>query len=137
MGVRFSIDEKALSELLEGRNGPVVLHQANVGRQVAGKARRLVGVKTSELKASIDSNLKRRATGGFTVEVTADAPHAVFHHEGTAPHIIRPRRARVLVFDAGGTTVFTPVVSHPGTAPNQFLVEAAESLGLEVRGSLG
>lgn len=41
--------------------------------------------------------------------------HAVFIEEGTRPHIIRPRVARVLAFDVGGRRVFAKVVHHPGT----------------------
>jgi len=51
-------------------------------------------------------------------------PIALLHHEGTAPHTIVPRRARILAFpDAMGQMVFTKMVHHPGTMPNRYLTD--------------
>ncbi|WP_329173335.1 hypothetical protein [Streptomyces sp. NBC_01477] len=44
--------------------------------------------------------------------------------DGTRPHVIRPRRARALRFQSGGSTVFAKVVYHPGTRPNNFLARS-------------
>jgi hypothetical protein len=43
---------------------------------------------------------------------------------GTSPHLIRPRNRQVLRFMAGGAIVFTTLVRHPGTAPNNFMLRA-------------
>ena len=48
--------------------------------------------------------------------------YAGFVESGTAPHEIRPIRARVLAFKgAEGKMVFAPLVNHPGTKPNPFM----------------
>lgn len=43
-----------------------------------------------------------------------------FVRERTRPHIIRPRRARMLRFEVGGRVVFARMVKHPGTKPNPY-----------------
>lgn len=66
--------------------------------------------------------------------------------KGTVPHIIRPRRARVLSFRGGykaktrpnvigsssggasGARVFAKIVHHPGTAPRNFSVVIRERM---------
>jgi hypothetical protein len=45
-------------------------------------------------------------------------------HDGTRPHIIRPKRAQALRFRIGGRVVFAKVVHHPGTRPRPFLDKA-------------
>ena len=41
--------------------------------------------------------------------------------EGTQPHIIEPKRAKVLRFEFGGQEVFAARVRHPGIKANPFL----------------
>ena len=132
MALRYRPNNAAINELLHSRKSPVVFHLANIGRQVEGNARRLVGVKTGRLKASIGSRIVR-GFPGHNVEVFADTPYAVYHHDGTRPHVIRPRRKRVLKFQSGGQTVFARKVNHPGTRANPFLLRAAQQAGLNVR----
>lgn len=70
--------------------------------------------------------------------VGTDDPIYRYVDEGTKPHIIRPRRAKVLRFSSGytpktqpnvigssaggasGSEVFSAVVNHPGTEPRNF-----------------
>jgi HK97 gp10 family phage protein len=53
--------------------------------------------------------------------------YAGFVENGTAPHEIRPIRARVLAFKGSeGKIVFAPVVHHPGTKPNPFMHRTLE-----------
>lgn len=133
--VTYRANKSGLDDLLRGRNGPVVLHQANKGREAAGAARRRVGVKTGKLKASIDSRLVPSIGRGYNVEVFASAPYAQFHHDGTkGPYPIVPKSpGGVLVFQVGGVTVFTRRVMHPGVRANRFLLEACREVGLNVR----
>lgn len=60
--------------------------------------------------------------------------HAAIIEDGSRPHVIRPRRARILAFDAGGRRVFTNVVHHPGTKPQHVirdaLIQLARGIGL-------
>lgn len=129
------INPAGVRQLTTQRNGPVQLHMANIGRQIEGEARRRVGVKSGALKRTIGSRLTPTADG-FRVEIFAgspDVPYADFHHDGTKPHVILPKRGRFLVFEKGGKTIFARKVNHPGTKPNPFLVEAARAVGLTVR----
>lgn len=59
---------------------------------------------------------------GSKVTTTAKntAPHARYVDEGTPPHLIRPRSARVLRFEADGGVVFARRVQHPGTRPTHW-----------------
>jgi hypothetical protein len=47
-------------------------------------------------------------------------------HEGSRPHVIRPRNRTVLRFPSGAGFSFAPSVNHPGTKPDQFLYTSAE-----------
>ena len=61
-----------------------------------------------------------RVVGG----ITSHAPYSAFVHQGTAPHVIRPRNAAALRFKVGGQTIFASSVNHPGTRPRPFLTNA-------------
>jgi len=57
--------------------------------------------------------------------ITSTHPATIYVVNGTRPHIIRPKRAGgVLRFEIGGRVVYARYVSHPGTRPNGFLIEA-------------
>jgi hypothetical protein len=49
-------------------------------------------------------------------------PQALFLEEGTKPHVIRPRTAKVLFWPAGrGGPAFATKVNHPGTKAYHWL----------------
>lgn len=63
-----------------------------------------------------------RESGWFlTWAVEIRGPHAPFVEEDTAPHLIRPRRAKVLRFVSGGRVIFARQVRHPGTRGRHML----------------
>lgn len=137
MALRYRPNQTAINEMLHGRTGFVVLHLANEGRRVEGNARRLVGIKSGRLKASIGSRIVR-SNPGYNVEVFAGgtpetARYVMPHHDGARPHQIRARRKRALKFQVGGRTVFAKSVNHPGNRANPFLLRAAQQAGLNVR----
>lgn len=75
---------------------------------------------------NLRNSLRKRivaAGASPTVLVGSDVPYAIFVHEGTRPHVIRPRRARVLVFYVGNQKVVARSVNHPGTKPNRYLTD--------------
>jgi hypothetical protein len=83
-------------------------------------AKRMVGVRTGALRASIVG----RHLGNFTGQylwIGSSQSHALAHHEGTKPHIIRPREAKALRFTKGTSVIYTTMVRHPGTKPNPYL----------------
>jgi len=78
--------------------------------------------KTSFMRTSDTvTNLGR---GRRRLEFAAD--YASYVDEGTPPHQIRPRNARVLRFRVGGKTVFARVVNHPGTKPTKWFSGESE-----------
>jgi hypothetical protein len=54
------------------------------------------------------------------------APHAVFVHWGTRPHVIRPSKKKALRWVSGSNFVFAKFVNHPGYAGDPWLVKAAD-----------
>ena len=156
------IDGAKLAELLRGPNGPVVRALLEAGEIVKSGARRRVGVyEPPDAYAAAhrgrrpgtlrDSIVKRVTVGGPTgvaVEVGSDDDSALLHHEGTVPHVIRPRqvpltkagtpRKRIRPGDvkpylafywpAVGHVVRTRQVRHPGTRPNRYLTDSLADL---------
>lgn len=114
-------------------NGPV-MHELDrrMARAQAG-ARSMVRVRTGRLRASIRRN--RGATKRHAyVEVIAGGRARTFHytmfeHDGTRPHIIRPRRKKALRFHTAGVVVFATKVRHPGTRGSRFLERALPLAG--------
>lgn len=63
------------------------------------------------------------------VEVKSTHPATLYVHNGTRPHLIRPRRAQYLRFQVGGRTVYTKLVRHPGYRGDPFLTNALRDAG--------
>lgn len=100
-----------------------------IATQILAVAKRNCPVRTGELRESgkvdgVSGKGNYRAEGA----VSFTAPYAVFVHEGTRPHVIRPRRARALRFEMDGRVIFAAHVNHPGTAPNPFLANAVRQV---------
>lgn len=97
--------------------------------QLAGKAQ--AGVRTGALKRDITKRWIRGRGKDLAIAVGSSVRHAHLHHEGTRPHLIRPKNAKALRFmNANGDVVFARVVRHPGTRANRFL---SDNLHLAVR----
>lgn len=82
-----------------------------------------VGKVTRTLEKSLVTRAEVDARGPVVHLVTEGVPYAMWHHEGTPPHVIRPVNRTVLRFPGAGGTVFATVVNHPGTAPNRYLTD--------------
>ena len=107
-----------VNEILQRRMRSII-------RQVAADARTNAPVDTGRMAQAIkedpiESPTPFRVIGG----VTSHAPYSIYVHQGTAPHVIRPRNASALRFKAGGETVFASSVNHPGTRARPFLTNA-------------
>lgn len=87
--------------------------------RLAGEGERFmkthVPVKTGFLKNTITSNT---STSGSVIY--ASAPYAKAVNDGSKPHMIYPRTAKVLRFVVGGHEVFAKFVHHPGTKGVHF-----------------
>jgi HK97 gp10 family phage protein len=67
----------------------------------------------------------RSTVSGLRGQVYTDSSYAVYVHEGTRPHLIRPRGPWVLQNKRTGE-IFGRLVRHPGTRAQPFLRTAAE-----------
>jgi hypothetical protein len=134
------MDPVALGRLLRGPNGPVARQMIRDADQVRDEAKRLVGYsrpdplgrprrKPNHLRDTIVTRATDRK-GEFAMLVGSNDEIALLHHEGTQPHLIRPRRAPALVFwsTRAGRVISTKLVRHPGTRPNRYLTDALRVL---------
>lgn len=96
----------------------------NTGRRVVNRAKILCPVDTGRLRASIKGKASRTWTLRPQFTVSSNVDYAPMVHDGTRPHIIRPRTKQVLKFNVGGQVVFAKVVHHPGTRARPFLDRA-------------
>lgn len=91
---------------------------------IAGKEVRHTNTKPNDYHLSFVSRTEREGDE-LVVQVGNFAEHAGYIEHGTAPHVIRPRRARMLRFEArSGETVFAFKVNHPGTRAYHVLERA-------------
>lgn len=139
-GGRVVIDPVKLAELMRSPQGPVVRMLMEDGEKVKREAQRLVGVydppdaysaanrkrRPGTLRDSIVKRLVADPVTGVAVLVGSEDPIALWHHEGTHPHVIAARRKPMLVFfwRKVGRVVSFRQVNHPGTRPNRFLLNA-------------
>lgn len=85
-----------------------------------------INYSTGRLEESIYSGLGTWGSAGDVEGIVgAKAKYALFVHDGTRPHVILPRHAKMLAFKGrSGKMVFAMKVHHPGTLPNPFLERA-------------
>ena len=78
---------------------------------------RSTGRTTRKLKDAISVAGPDGGAGGVfrSAAFTVGAPQAGFTNDGTAAHIILPRRRQVLAFQVAGEDVIAARVEHPGT----------------------
>lgn len=138
-GVRVIMDPGALQSFISSPQGPIVKSLIRRGTLVQNAAKlqiRLghVGGGEKGVKGALgnlrNTIVKRTLPPDGTtqapfVRVGSAHPIALIHHNGTRPHIIRPRKAKMLRFysQKGGAFVFRSVVHHPGTRPNRYLTD--------------
>lgn len=121
------INQAQMRAVLGGAPGGVSADLDARAARVLAAARTLVGVRTGTLLTSIRVE-RGRGPHGERADIVAGVPgittYLGFHHDGTGPHIIRPRRRKALRFIAGGQVVFARKVNHPGSAGTRFLTDA-------------
>jgi len=52
------------------------------------------------------------------------APHALFVHWGTRPHVIKPKNKKSLRWVSGNRFIFAKFVNHPGYKGDPYMVRA-------------
>lgn len=119
------LNPAAVNLMLNGDTGPVVRDLFVRGERVKVRAVQLCPKKTGNLAAHHVKRLTKVANKPVMLVGVESVPYALFVHEGTRPHDIRPKNASVLAFTArDGTQVFTKLVHHPGTKPQRWLAKA-------------
>ena len=127
--VNVRIDDRGVYSVFESQRGPVARHIRVLGKQVEILAKSLAGVRTGRLKRSIKMSRDRTTTPGrYAVLVGSDVRHALVHHQGARPHIIKAKRGGTLVFRGSSGMVYTKSVNHPGSDANRYLVNALRAV---------
>lgn len=104
-------------------NGKVGRWLSLRGRALLAAAKRQVGVRTGALRASLHMRHLRDTRGQF-VRIGSALRYARMHHDGTKPHLIKPKDPNgVLAFTTRGRLVVTHMVRHPGTRANRYLTD--------------
>ncbi|MFJ7586956.1 hypothetical protein ACIQZO_06090 [Streptomyces sp. NPDC097617] len=98
-----------------------------MARRLAERTQRTARIAEREAPGSMGRYISWKIENGpqgLQGVIVCDHPATRFVLDGTRPHIIRPRRAKVLRFEIRGREVFAAYVRHPGTRPNDFLGRA-------------
>lgn len=123
----LNIDQGRLGQQVQ----PILARKAaSLTRRISAQAKTNVPVRTGFLGRSIQED-PIVFSGPFrvTTGVTATADYAGAVHDGTRPHVIRPKNGQFLKFPGrNGQPVFARSVNHPGTRPRPFLRNAAEQV---------
>lgn len=148
------IDPQALAAFIRSSDGPIFRRTFELAQRVEDLARQRVGVsrdtffspgiETSSQNPGghlRDAIVKRveQTPRGFRILVGvfgALAQRAIFHHEGTRPHVIRARHLTArgqpgflrFFWPKVGRIVYAREVHHPGTRPNPFLRSSLEDV---------
>lgn len=120
--VVFQFNDREIQRVLNSPEGNVSKYLVKKAIIITAKAKAQVGVKTGALKKSIGWKYGRSLLGPY-VEIGSSLHYAYLHHEGSRPHLIRPKRAQVVRFSSKGSTIFAHRVVHPGTRPNRYLTD--------------
>lgn len=123
--------QPGFDEVFRSRDGIVGRDLSNRATRVQLAAKAQTGVRTGMLKRDITKTWVRGTPPDLAIRVGASVKHALIHHDGTKPHVIRPKNAKALRFtNKRGDVVFARAVNHPGTRPNRYL---ADNLHLATR----
>lgn len=135
---RIRIDRADLRRAIRGAS---LGELRTAGQQVINRAKILAPVDTGRLRAAIKGKPKRSWTLRPRFEITCNVDYAAMVHDGTRPHMIRPRAGRsgrpkrgggtkptYLRFEIGGRVVYAREVRHPGTDPRPFLDRALREI---------
>lgn len=124
----------ALDDLLQNPNGTVGQHFQRVAAAVTREAQGLARTKLQrgdggQHYADSFRSAVERGPRGLRIRIWNDRRSdgydvAAGIERGTRPHVIRPRKARVLVFQVNGRTVFAREVHHPGTRAYRIMETA-------------
>ncbi len=117
-------DQPGYDQVFRSQNGLLGRDLQRRVRRVESAARRQARVRTGALRSRIHSSWIAGGRDRLAMRVGSDVDHALVHHEGARPHVIRPRNAKAMRYvNKQGDVVFAQQVSHPGTRPNRYLAD--------------
>jgi hypothetical protein len=121
MTITHRINHAAVNHLLRSPTGPVARDMLRRGRNVERVAKRLVGVDSGRLRASINTELVQRA-GAPAAKVGSRVRYSRVHHEGHG--VIVPRRAKALRFRPKGSGRWVFAMRVRAVAGTKYLTRA-------------
>jgi len=90
------------------------------------------GARRALKTGAMRNNMGMRVEGDKAIIHTSPSTdYAVYVHEGTAPHTIKPKGKYLRFKGSGGNYVFAKSVNHPGTKANPFLTATSKKLTQE------
>src|SRR5699024_3680263 len=125
------IDNAQMRAVLTGKSSAAVQLVQKAQRQTLTRAKITSPVDSRPLRNDyVAEPIKEsgyEVTTENRVEGGAKQENAMYVHEGTKPHVIKPRRKKVLSWKGPEGRVFATAVNHPGTAPRPWLRLALEA----------
>lgn len=126
------IDTRALAELLRSPSGGVARELLRRGKRVETAAKKLVGVDSGRLRASITTELVDDASGGLRARTGTNVSYARYHHDGTGIYGPRgrpivPVNSRFLRFTVRGVPDYVYARSVRGSRGTQYLKRALDA----------
>jgi hypothetical protein len=122
------LNPAGIHSVMFSQRGDVARYIRKLGEAVVLFAKLKAGVKTGNLKRTISMRVDRTSLTGYGVLVGSSVRHALVHHQGARPHVIRPRGRGYLKFRGRNGTVYTRLVKHPGHKSNPYLLEALRAV---------
>lgn len=132
-GVTYIPDPVGVREILYSPTGIAGRYLVKLAEIVQERAKQQVGYSDDQNRNRDagphlrDTIIRRMNVGadGVEMEVGSESPHALYHHEGTEPHIIKAKNVSTLFFywPKVGGFVWPTIVHHPGTKANHYLTD--------------
>lgn len=124
------LDNAQMRAVLTGRNSAAVQLVQKAQRQTLTRAKITSPADSGALRNSHLAEPIKVSGGKVTTEISAEGgakqQYAMHVHEGTRPHVIKPRRKKVLSWKGPEGRVFASSVNHPGTPARPWLRRALQ-----------
>ncbi|MCD2263672.1 hypothetical protein K3888_13280 [Dietzia aurantiaca] len=120
----FAVDKAGMQRELTGPQSQMVRLLRDTTRQTVNTAKLRAPVDTGQLRNAHRAEDVRVVGMTARTAVVADKNYAAAVHDGSRPHLIRPKNKKSLAFKVGGKTVFAQQVKHPGAKPRPWLLNA-------------
>lgn len=124
----FGIDAAGLQRELTGPQSQMVRLLRETARQTSNAAKLRSPVDTGQMRTAHRVEDVKVTGMSARTAVVVEKDYAAAVHDGSKPHIIRPKNKKALAFKIGGATVFAQKVKHPGAPARPWLLNAARDV---------